>query len=120
MYQGKKNGRGQFQCRPCPATLVDNDSCDPKNWAEAMASKNKEEWEQGLTKELKSIEERQVWMLVTPSEVPKGWKIIGCRPVCHIKWNSKGETMEHKVRLMVQGFTQVAGIDYTNTFAPVA
>ena len=48
---------------------------------------------------------------VTPSEVPKGCKVIGCRP---------GETIEHKVRLVVKGFMQVAGINYMDTFAPVA
>jgi len=37
-----------------------------------------------------------------------------------MKWNSKGETIEHKVRLIAQGFMQVARIDYTDTFAPVA
>jgi len=71
-------------------------------------------------KELDSIEMHQVWTLVHPSEVPKGQKIIGCSPVCHIKWDSKGKTIEHKVRLIAQGFTQVARIDYTDTFAPVA
>ena len=38
------------------AMLVDNDACDPPNWTEAMVSEHKEKWEQGLTKELKSIE----------------------------------------------------------------
>src|SRR5882724_3931561 len=85
-----------------------------------MASEHKEKWEQGLMKELESIERWQVWTFVTPLEVPKGQKIIGCRPVFHIKKNLKGETIEHKVRLIAQGFMQVAGIDYTDTLASVA
>jgi len=86
------------------ATLVNNNVRDPENWRVAMASEDKECWEQGLTKELKSIEVHQVWMLVPPSEVPKGRKIIGCKPVCRIKCNAKGEVIEHKVRLVTQGF----------------
>src|SRR5882724_3719944 len=46
------------------ATLVDNDAHDPKNWVEAMASEHKEKWEQGLTKELESIEAWQFWQLI--------------------------------------------------------
>ena len=54
------------------ATLVNNDAWDPENWKVTMASEDKEHWEQGLTKELKSIEACQVWRLVPPSDVPKG------------------------------------------------
>jgi len=87
--------------------LIYNDAHNPKNWVEAMTSGHKEKWEQGLTKELKSIEMWEFWTIVAPSEVPKGQEIISCRPVCHIKRNSKGEIVEHKVRLVTQGFTQV-------------
>ena len=37
------------------AMLIDNDTHNPKNWAEAMALEGREKWKQGLTKELKSI-----------------------------------------------------------------
>ena len=40
--------------------------------------------------------------------------------MCRIKHNAKGDVVEHKVRFIAQGFTQVAGINYTDTFAPVA
>lgn len=102
------------------ATLVNNDACDPKNWKEAMRSRDKEKWKKGMRKELDSIQKRGVWKLVPPAMVPHGRKIIGCRQVCHIKRDASGQEAEHKVRLVAQGFTQVAGLDYTDTFAPVA
>ena len=102
------------------ATLVNNDTCDPRNWKEAMKSKDRDKWIAGMKKELGSIEKRGVWKLVPPAMVPCGRKIIGCRPVCHIKCDASGQEADHKVRLVAQGFTQVAGMDYTDTFAPVA
>jgi hypothetical protein len=89
--------------------LVDDNSQDPKNWAEAMKSKDKERWKQGMDKEMEAMVDRKVWKLVPPSEVPKEWKVVGCRPVCHIKRNSEGKVMDHKVCLVTQGFSQVAG-----------
>lgn len=102
------------------ATLVNNDTRDPKNWTEAMKSKDKLKWMAGMDKEMNSIKSREVWKLVPPSMVPRGRNIIGCRQVCHIKRDASGHEVEHKVRLVAQGFTQVAGMDYTDTFAPVA
>jgi len=58
------------------ATLVNNDTHDPKNWVEAMASKPKEKWEQGLMKELKSIKMHQVWI----SERLKINQLQACMP----------------------------------------
>jgi transposase InsO family protein len=102
------------------ATLVNNDTRDPKNWAEAMKSNDRLKWMAGMEKEMNSIKNREVWKLVPPTAVPRGRNIIGCRPVCHVKRDAKGQEREHKVRLVAQGFTQVAGMDYTDTFAPVA
>jgi hypothetical protein len=71
-----------------------------------------------MEKEMKAMADRKVLKLVPLSDMPKGRKIIGCHPVRHIKRDSEGKVVDHKVRLVAQGFTQVAGVDYTDTFAP--
>ena len=53
-------------------------------------------------------------------EKKPGIKPIGCRWVFNIEYNSAGSLERYKTRLVAKDYTQSYGIDYTNTFAPVA
>ena len=70
-----------------------------------------------MHEELENFERNQVWVLVDPPP--------NCRPICS-KWvwkNKEGENgmvVRNKSRLVAQGFNQKEGIDYEETFAPVA
>jgi hypothetical protein len=55
------------------------------------------------------------WELV---ELPPGRKIIGSRWVFIVKRNSDGSIDKYKARLVAQGFTQMPGVDYDQTFSP--
>jgi hypothetical protein len=57
------------------------------------------------------------WSLVA---LPKGRKPISCKWVFKIKHGVDGEMERYKARLVVRGFTQTFGVDYNETFAPVA
>jgi len=46
--------------------------------------------------------------------------VVGSKWVFTIKYNSDGSIARHKARLVAQGFTQTHGIDYDETFAPIA
>ncbi len=51
---------------------------------------------------------------------PKGRKPISCKWVFKIKHRVDGEVERYKARLVARGFTQIFGVDYNETFAPVA
>jgi hypothetical protein len=67
--------------------------------------------------ELENFERNQVWELVEP---PPGCKPIGTKWVWKNKEGDKGEVVRNKLRLVAQGYSQKEGIDYEETFAPVA
>jgi hypothetical protein len=70
-----------------------------------------------MHEELENFERNQVWELVDP---PPGCKPIGTKWVWKNKDGEKGEVVRNKSRLVAQGYSQKEGIDYEETFAPVA
>lgn len=57
------------------------------------------------------------WDLVA---LPNGMKVVGCRWVYTIKLKPNGILDRFKARLVVNGYSQTYGLDYHDTFSPVA
>ena len=70
-----------------------------------------------MQEELAEFTMNKVWRLVPP---PKGKTIIGTRWVYRNKMDEHGNVIRNKARLVAQGYRQEEGIDYDETFAPVA
>jgi hypothetical protein len=60
--------------------------------------------------------ENDTWDLVA---LPKGKKLVRCKWVYITKYASDGSVERHKAWLVAKGFSQVEGIDYNETFAPI-
>ncbi|MCI04331.1 putative reverse transcriptase (RNA-dependent DNA polymerase), partial [Trifolium medium] len=74
-------------------------------------------WIVAMQEELNQFEINDVWSLVPK---PSQKNIIGTKWVFRNKLNEQGEVVRIKARLVAQGYSQQEGIDYTETFAPVA
>lgn len=86
----------------------------PNSVQEALADPR---WKAAMNEEMKSLQKNETWELV---ECPPGKKPVGCRWIYTMKYKADGSIERFKARLVAKGYTQTYGIDYTETFAPVA
>ena len=70
-----------------------------------------------MKEELDALSKNHTWDLVT---LPPGKSVVGCKWIYKIKTHSDGSIEHYKTHLVAKGFTQEYGIDYEETFAPVA
>jgi len=67
--------------------------------------------------EMQALENSGTWELVP---FPPVKKIVGCRWANAVKVGPNGEFDRLKARLVAEGYTQIHGLDYYDTFSPVA
>ncbi|GAU51065.1 hypothetical protein TSUD_411780 [Trifolium subterraneum] len=87
---------------------------EPKNVKEALTDNY---WITAMQEELNQFERSEVWDLVPR---PKGLNVIGTKWVYKNKSDENGTITRNKARLVAQGYTQVEGLDFDETFALVA
>ena len=66
---------------------------------------------------MKALRKNDTWELMS---LPMGKRAVGCKWVYAVKHKADGSIERYKARLVAKGFTQTYGIDYQETFAPVA
>jgi len=86
----------------------------PNNVQEAVKD---EKWKKAMNEEMEALQKNETWELV---KLPPGKKLVGCRWIYTLKLDSNGNIDRYKARLVAKGYTQKYGIDYGDTFAPVA
>jgi hypothetical protein len=76
------------------------------------------DWVEAMHEELSNFERNTVWSLV---EKPKDCRnVIGTKWIFKNKQYANGIVVRNKARLVAQGYSQIEGIDYKETSAPVA
>jgi hypothetical protein len=87
---------------------------EPKNFNEA----NKDDhWVKAMNDELDRIEKNNTWEMV---QRPEGKNFIGSKWIFKNKLNEQGQVIRNKERLVYKGYDQIEGLDFGETFAPVA
>ncbi|CAL9019569.1 unnamed protein product, partial [Prunus brigantina] len=89
-------------------------SVEPTSFAQANLDPR---WREAMAAELQALEQNQTWTLTS---LPPSKRAIGSRWVYKIKHKSDGSVERYKARLVAKGYTQTEGLDYYETFAPVA
>jgi hypothetical protein len=86
-------------------------------FSEAIHGADKDEWKDAILSEIKSLVINDTWDVV---DKPDHAKVVGCRSVLRNKYAADGTLDRRKARIVAKGFTQRPGIDFHDTFAPVA
>lgn len=70
-----------------------------------------------MQEEISMIAKNKIWSLV---KRPKSKNVIGVKWIFRTKLNPDGSIHNHKARLVIKGYSQQSGVDFGDTFAPVA
>jgi hypothetical protein len=87
---------------------------EPSSYKEATSQ---QVWRDAMEKEYSSIMRNDVWEIVPR---PESKSMVGSRWVYKIKQGADGSVEKCKAKFVAKEFSQVEGIDYDETFAPVA
>ena len=88
----------------------------PNSIAKAQKSLEWPKWEKAISTELEMLCKKNTWEL---SDIPAKHTTIGNCWVFTKKFNEHGNLSQFKARLVAQGFSQIPGQDYSETFSPV-
>ena len=96
------------------ALLCDIIDKEPSNYEEAT---EKKEWKDGMIEEYQSIMKNDVWDVVSR---PEGKSVLASKQIYKIKHAVDCGIEKYKAIFVACGFSQKEGIDYEETFAPIA
>ena len=95
--------------------LLDNG--EPSNYEEAMAGPDSNKLFEAMQSEIGSMYEKKVWTL---TDLPDDRRAIETKWIFKKKTDADGNVTIYKARIVAKGYRQVQGVDYDETFSPVA
>jgi hypothetical protein len=99
------------------AETTNSEALEPQSLSEAKSRPDWKLWEKAIEEELETLRAAGTWKL---EEAPEGVNVVGSKWVFKAKKDAAGNVVRYKARLVAQGFSQVPGVDYFDTYAPVA
>jgi hypothetical protein len=111
--------RPSFKLRSAFSVRIQSFS-EPTSYREAVKHPYSKQWEKAMKEEIEALDRNKTWDLVDEdTALTSGKRIISSKWVYKLKRNADG-SRRFKARLVIRGFEQEYGIDYSETFAPVA
>lgn len=102
--------------KPSANVATINSNGDPESYLDAMERPDKDKWLEAMEDELKSLVKNNVFEVVSR---PANKNIVTNRWVLKIKRKPDGSIDRYRARLVARGFSQIFGVDFNETYAPV-
>jgi len=99
------------------AETSDAEAVEPRTLAEVKRWPDWLLWEKAIEEELATLKKAGTWKL---ERAPPEANIIGSKWVFKAKKDATRNVARYKARLVAQGFSQISGVYYDDTYAPVA
>ena len=100
------------------STSLASDPGEPKGYKQAMTDPERDKWIEAMKVEINNFYKRKVWEKF-PRKMLNERKMLGSRWVFKKK-SEQDLSIRYKGRIVVKGYVQIPGVDFTESFAPVA
>ena len=119
-----KSGRnirppGSWWAAKSGSALLSAFASDPKSYSEAIKCTDSKHWKSAMDREIESLNENTTWVLVPR---PSSLNVVSSKWVFVTKEEISPDgnlSTRYKARLVARGFSQVEGVDFSETYAPV-
>jgi hypothetical protein len=109
-----------FTAAATDAISTVNSDVIPNSYKEARASIEAAGWQQSMDEEMANLRRLGCWTVLPRSSLPPNTPIMGTRWTYRKKTDENGTFTRYRGRLVAKGFSQILGINYFESFSPVA